>query len=285
MAMTVHYISSKGKLAEHLIAFCRIQGHHTGANIEQTLFSVPEEAGITHKLFPHVIYLAVNAILKALPEAARRLREENAAQGYDLYPDISAYLDALESGIIAACRDSIRSMRSSDVRREEFRTTIQDGNFYSLFKTKYGEILILLALQLLCDSETRWSPTYNMIMRYLELYPFEVLQDIVSVLSVLHNAQELLSAECTPTLALALPVHETGLIQALKDLTYKFPELQHAIECGVRKLEAYVAKARDLPVYAYAMAVNPCLKFTWIDEHWSPLQRQQARVVVKEKMG
>ncbi|KAG9098570.1 hypothetical protein FS749_003513 [Ceratobasidium sp. UAMH 11750] len=90
-----------------------------------------------------------------------------------------------------------------------------------------------------------------MTKQYLEVYPFsvtrmhipeiktpvisykqhEVLQDIVAVLSILHHTRELLSAERTPTLALALPVYKT-LIQPLTDCIGKFPELQYVIECG-----------------------------------------------------
>jgi hypothetical protein len=50
MAVTAHYIDADGNLAEHLIAFRRIHGHHTGANVGQALFSVFEEFGIVTKV-------------------------------------------------------------------------------------------------------------------------------------------------------------------------------------------------------------------------------------------
>ncbi|CEL53435.1 hypothetical protein RSOLAG1IB_11367 [Rhizoctonia solani AG-1 IB] len=92
---------------------------------------------------------------------------------------------------------------------------------------------------------------------------YEVLQDICSILSILNQAQELLSADKTPTLALALPVYE-ALIHALDDCALKFPKLAHAIIRGKLKLEGYVAKTRELPVYALAMVVKPCLRFKWM---------------------
>lgn len=49
MAVTAHYIDHDGFLSEHLIAFRRIHGHHTGANIGYALFEILEEAGITRK--------------------------------------------------------------------------------------------------------------------------------------------------------------------------------------------------------------------------------------------
>ncbi|KAG9126261.1 hypothetical protein FRC07_004184 [Ceratobasidium sp. 392] len=140
-------------------------------------------------------------------------------------------------------------MRKSDIRCDGFSESIKLGNLHGHFKTEAGETLLLPVLQLLCDSETRWSSTYNMIKRYLELYPavlwystshpemhipvvffrqYEVLQDLLAILSVLHSAQELLSAERTPTLLLALPVYE-GLIQALRERQAKFPAFHYTI--------------------------------------------------------
>lgn len=112
---------------------------------------------------------------------------------------------------------------------------------------------------------------------------YEVLQDICSVLSILHNAQELLSAERTPTVALALPVYE-ALVHALREASKMFPELRYAIELGIDKIETYVAHARGVPVYALAMVVNPCLKFEWIDQHWSETERKEGRAIVKDKV-
>ncbi|CEL51475.1 hypothetical protein RSOLAG1IB_00010 [Rhizoctonia solani AG-1 IB] len=84
--------------------------------------------------------------------------------------------------------------------------------------------------------------------------------------------------------ALALPVYE-ALIDGLKNCLSesKFPELFHPIKCAVRKLEAYVEKARGLPVYTLAMAINPTLKFSWSDQQ-GPVQGQEARVMVKDSM-
>ena len=50
MAVTAHYINSQGDMAEHLVAFRKVEGHHTGANIGQILFSVLDEIGIVGKV-------------------------------------------------------------------------------------------------------------------------------------------------------------------------------------------------------------------------------------------
>jgi hypothetical protein len=50
MAVTAHYINQHGDLAEHLIAFRKIEGHHTGANVGQVLFSVLDDIGMIGKV-------------------------------------------------------------------------------------------------------------------------------------------------------------------------------------------------------------------------------------------
>ena len=46
MAVTAHFINARGELKEHLIAFRKIDGQHSGANVGQVLFSVLEEHSI-----------------------------------------------------------------------------------------------------------------------------------------------------------------------------------------------------------------------------------------------
>ncbi|KAG8686657.1 hypothetical protein FRC08_012381 [Ceratobasidium sp. 394] len=176
-------------------------------------------------------------------------------------------------------------MRASVSRWAGLQDAICEGNFYGLFLNELGQAIEVPSLQLLCDSETRWSSTYNMLRRYILLHPavvhfairnpstniplisrkqLEVLRDICSILSILHNAQELLSAERTPTVALALPVYET-LVQTLSQLRDTFPELGYAMTHGLEKLQSYINKTHNIPVYALAMVVNPCFKLHWID--------------------
>lgn len=80
-----------------------------------------------------------------------------------------------------------------------------------------------------------------------------VLYDIVQVLQVAHLSQELLSAERTPTLSMALPVFET-LIEKWEGLRSTIPELKHVIDIGISKLEEYVAKTRKTRLYSLSMS-------------------------------
>lgn len=73
---------------------------------------------------------------------------------------------------------------------------------------------------------------------------FDVLQDIHQVLEIPHVAQELLSAEKTPTLSMALPAYET-LIELWKGQQKKIPELEYFIGIGIAKIEEYVARVTN----------------------------------------
>jgi len=67
-----------------------------------------------------------------------------------------------------------------------------------------------------------------------------------------HRAQELLSAECTPTLSLSIPVYEL-LIEHWKTLCGTIPELDHFINVGIAKLEEYIHQAWKTRIYVHAM--------------------------------
>ncbi|KAF8972357.1 ribonuclease H-like domain-containing protein, partial [Flammula alnicola] len=201
------------------------------------------------------------------------------------------YLKALEGDLVGRCRNIVASCRSSGQRRHALLKKIDEGNKTGYWKGKLddGKDQIRL-VQLLRDCETRWSSTFNMIDRVLELYvairdflldleqsditdslvlnPLQksILQDIHQVLQVAHLAQELLSAERTPTLSMVLPVFET-LVSKWKKLSSTIPELKHFIDLGVSKLEEYVGKARKTRLYALAMILNPGQQFTWLREN------------------
>ncbi|EIM89268.1 uncharacterized protein STEHIDRAFT_76210, partial [Stereum hirsutum FP-91666 SS1] len=123
--------------------------------------------------------------------------------------------------------------------------------------------------------EVRWSSTYLMIDRALELYQaidcflnkskqrdiscynltsddLRVLADIRDFLAIPHDVQQLLSNEKTPTLPNVLPAYEE-LLSMLKDSVDDFPHLSQAIEAAVSKIEEYVGKARKTRAYALAI--------------------------------
>lgn len=92
----------------------------------------------------------------------------------------------------------------------------------------------------------------------LDPLDLERLIHIDHILWIPHAAQELLSAEKTPTLSFALPIYEE-LVVKLQDLREHMPDrtLKHAIDEGIRKINEYIIKSRKSDVYALAIHALP----------------------------
>lgn len=152
-------------------------------------------------------------------------------------------------------------------------------------------------LQLLRDCDTRWSSTYFMTDRALEMLPvcftaigvysrqfnstqviktFTIHQDlshvitvpsmdevcvlnhIQAVMSVPHDAQESLSSERTPTLSYSLPFYHS-IIDEWEYLKGVYPLLSPFIEIGVTKVEEYIDKSQLSRTYLLAIRKLPPL--------------------------
>jgi len=107
---------------------------------------------------------------------------------------------------------------------------------------------------------------------------YQVLHDILTVLDIPFSAQELLSAEKTPTLSVALPAFEM-LVNAWTILQAALPELSHYIGVGIHKIREYVQKGRESRIYALAMSslcvlFVPRVKLTFHHSYKSILQNE-----------
>ncbi|KAJ4496040.1 hypothetical protein C8J55DRAFT_413443 [Lentinula edodes] len=196
----------------------------------------------------------------------------------------SEYREALGKDLISTVRQLVNTCRASGNRRDDFRDIVinmqselqaqkamRSGNLSeNLEKDDVLERVVVL----LRDVDTRWSSIFFMVDRFLELYPaverfinensaFDsvmlpnnvdliVLNDIRKYLHAFHCVQEAASAEKTPTLAIVLPLYEE-LIEILKAMKMKLPNLSHVIDASLQKLFEYVNKARSTRVYALAM--------------------------------
>ncbi|KAH7903910.1 ribonuclease H-like domain-containing protein, partial [Hygrophoropsis aurantiaca] len=213
---------------------------------------------------------------------------------------LRVYADALALDPIGECREIVAACRSSGQRRRRLKAVIKEGNEKGYWEGKLpNNETTLPVLQLLRDCVVRWSSTYGMIERVLLLYPairsflqdlqhtdishldmsaqeLDVLRDIHQVLEVPHCAQELLSAERTPTLSMALPSYEDLICQWIT-LQSTLPELSHYIGVGLDKLKDYTNEARKTRVYALAMIINPGIKLDWIASHWTEDETSKAR--------
>jgi hypothetical protein len=78
---------------------------------------------------------------------------------------------ALKRDPIAIARGAINTIRSSQLRREEFREIIQAGNRRQQWQNASGNPIEIPDLTLIRDSPIRWDSTYLMINRLLRLAP------------------------------------------------------------------------------------------------------------------
>lgn len=111
-------------------------------------------------------------------------------------------------------------------------------------------------------------------------FELKVLKHIAAVLDIAHDAQQLLSFEQTPTLSLTFPVYDS-LICRWSEAAAKYSALGFAIDAGVQKIKKYLEKSRASPIHILAMFLNPSVKYSYIDKHWTRSECDNSRVVVK----
>lgn len=119
------------------------------------------------RCFPHVVNIAVKAALKELSDSAPDVTEEDDIPPvYEQNINDEDYQKALDSDVVGKCRSLVNACRASGQRREELQATITEGNLSNSFPNGKA----LRKVQLLRDMDVRWSSTYLMIDRVLELY-------------------------------------------------------------------------------------------------------------------
>jgi hypothetical protein len=89
-----------------------------------------------------------------------------------------------------------------------------------------------------------------------------VLGALQNIFEVPHRAQELLSAEKTPTLSYSLPAYER-VVEGWRNLSKATPVLAPFIQPGIDKIESYMSFTRKTRLYSHAMLVNPEMKLSW----------------------
>ncbi|OAX33962.1 hypothetical protein K503DRAFT_869222 [Rhizopogon vinicolor AM-OR11-026] len=231
--------------------------------------------------FPHVVNLAVQLILKIKDNPVVSVLASSEQ------PDLRLYADALENDPIGKCHEIISACRHSGQRCRPLQAVIEAGNANGYWRGKLsdGEDKIPV-LRLLQDCPTRWSSTFKIIDRVLILYPaiqsfiqeiqnsniahlsmdskdLGVLRDIHQIIEVSHAAQELPTAERTPTLSMALSSYEL-LKNKWSELKQTIWELSHYIDFGLDKLTEYIHESRKTRIYALAMIINPSIKLEWM---------------------
>jgi hypothetical protein len=143
------------------------------------------------RCFPHVVNLAVQAILEALSDSAKVFRQTSAQTGQLISEEHEAYLRALESEPHNRIRRTAVALRHTQ-RRQGVRRTIREGNEERIWRApklidgvwKLEEFSMRL-LELILDCPTRWSSTRNMIERFLYLYPVRRLSFLLGGLALI----------------------------------------------------------------------------------------------------
>lgn len=137
---------------------------------------------MTYRCFPHVINLAVQAIYAGFQDG-KGLDMQYLLGGVGISEDdlktavfpngvtAQTYAQALETDIVAVARKLVTACRASGKRREEFMNTIAEGNRDQIWRDGKGKPMVMEALQLLRDCETRWSSTFLMLDRLLSMLP------------------------------------------------------------------------------------------------------------------
>ncbi|KAJ2994371.1 hypothetical protein NUW54_g7561 [Trametes sanguinea] len=197
----------------------------------------------------------------------------------------SAYAQALLNDPVDKARRLVSVCRSSGQRRADLRSTIIEGNEAQQF----GTGIELPKAQLLRDVETRWSSTFLMIDRLLELYPAvdaflrKPAYETESNNLLSPKELDLLSAEQTPTASMVLPAYEE-LLELLGLARLKYPKIGHAIDASKSVLEQYMRYTRQNRVYALAMIINPSVKLSWLEKHWDPEEVRAAKAWITDAM-
>lgn len=110
----------------------------------------------------------MKAALKELSRSAPELTEADDVPPNSEENNSSAdYEAALRGDVVARCRALVAACRASGQRREDLQKTISEGNASGSFPNGKP----LRNVQLLRDVDTRWSATFFMIERVIELYP------------------------------------------------------------------------------------------------------------------
>lgn len=123
--------------------------------------------------FPHVVNIAVKTGLQHLTTIVNAAHDKDleGTDNFLCWPDALLedcdYAEALQNDVVGAARSLITAVRGSGQCCEEFKQIIKNGNIsggWGDFKQQ------LRVVELLKDVDTRWSSTFLMIDRLLELW-------------------------------------------------------------------------------------------------------------------
>jgi hypothetical protein len=122
---------------------------------------------VSTRCFPHVVNIAVQTILKELEDHPYDPVISTSTNPSGPSDELIQYATAVKSKPIRRTREIVAVCRKSGQRREDLQKLIAVGNN----SNAWGTDVVIRLVQLLRDCETRWSSTFNMVDRLIELYP------------------------------------------------------------------------------------------------------------------
>lgn len=200
MAVTSHFLDSKGKHQSRLLAFTQQQGNHSGVNLATTLEDTVRDWGLVSRMGVVIcdnatnndtclasFYPRINPRMTSRDCKAHRMRcyghilnlvaksllfgsdFETFEAESEFYQTVHRDEEDLKlwrkTGPVGKLRNIVRFIRASPQRSERFKKVAKEvdgGSDYCLFNRSSSE------LQLILNNDTRWNSTYLMIERAVE---------------------------------------------------------------------------------------------------------------------
>lgn len=127
---------------------------------------------VDHKIpcFPHIINLCAQRIINNFSSADFSNVPDSWPVGGATIHKVP-YVEAVKCDPIKRVRALVKAIRVSPLRREALRKTIASGNVIGDFLDDEGNVVQIPNLELLCDVETRWDATFEMLLRARRLRP------------------------------------------------------------------------------------------------------------------
>ncbi|KAH9014937.1 hypothetical protein EDB84DRAFT_1277499, partial [Lactarius hengduanensis] len=220
--------------------------------------------------FAHIIDLSAKRVINGLNGTESDYQNWNHSP-FPSDPDTQTYEEALARKPVSLARTVAQAMRKSGARREAFAKVIDDGNAQGWFKVR-GVVVQVKQMELLCEAVDYFLtfPTGNVDLSKYRISPkeWDVLQDVEYVLSKPHRVQQIMSKETTPVLSGAIPAFET-FMTSWERLVENYPHLQFMVQPGLDLMYKYYTRMDRTKAYVLAMFLNPSIRMSWINKHWS----------------